>query len=194
MSFEDSILRNVERDQGRAEKLSPAIEKAHTRTQDIFKREAIDMDAFRQSAQGGGIYPDAEVEADMMRVKDLKKKFRLQETEEQEIVHMKASVAEGLIYRGISKYGWFPQARAIKTAEYDDFVNGIDIMAEFGDDGRIPQNVMGLMIDVTFSGNALEKKFGRIKKEIREGHLATIKYFHSRTTPALWENFLTCLA
>lgn len=188
-SFENAVLRSADYDKTNPEKISPIVEKAYKRTTDIFKREAVSMDAFKQDGKGGGLYSEQEVEANKEAVRDMKKKFDLQDSIENRQKLIKATVAEGLIYRGISKYGWFPGAKAIKTCEYDDYVNGIDLMAEFGGDGQSPQNVMGLMIDVTFSGRALEKKFARIEQEIEEGHLASIKYFHSKNNPRFMGRF-----
>lgn len=188
-SFENEVLGNADYDKGNPEKISPTIEKAHTRTTGMFKSEAINMDTFKQDGNRGGIYTEQDIEADKVTVREMKRKFKLQDTAEERRKLMKATVAEGIIYRGISKYNWFPGAKAIKTCEYDDIANGIDLIAEFGGDGQSPQNVMGLMIDVTFSGRKIEKKFERIKREIEEGHLASIKYFHSKNNPRFMGRF-----
>jgi hypothetical protein len=188
MGFEDQFLAGMDRNRRSVEFLHPNIEKAHRRTEHIFRKEAIDMELFKCTEDGRkGVYASEEVDQDLLKTKVWKEKFRKGETDVQKNLRAQAEVVEGLVYRGIGKYGWFADAEAIKTADFDDYKNGVDLMIEFGHKGQSPQKVLGLMVDITFSGDrntgALDKKIERIQKEIEEGHLASVKYFQSRNAP-----------
>ncbi|OGI22104.1 MAG: hypothetical protein A2808_03710 [Candidatus Moranbacteria bacterium RIFCSPHIGHO2_01_FULL_55_24] len=175
MGFEDNFLAGLDRKKESKDFLHPNIEKAHRRTEEIFKKEAIQLDEFIDP------YPEDQVSADKSKAADLKKKFETNEP------HKKyADVMEGVIYRQIGRSGWFGEkAQAIKTSLYDDYINGIDLMVEFEEESRAFRH-LGLAIDVTFSADrnsgTLDKKFDRIKKEMDEGHLAQVKYFKSKNS------------
>jgi hypothetical protein len=183
MGFEENFLDGLDRKRENKDYLSPNVEKAHHRTEDIFKREAIKLADF----VGIQPYSDTQIAADMNKARELKARF--QTTEAHKIY---ADVMEGLIYRQIGRSGWFgPEAAAIKTSDYDDYVNGVDLMVEFEGESRSRRH-LGLAIDVTFSADAntgtLDKKFDRIKKEIDGGSLAQVRYFKSRNTRMIFEN------
>jgi len=92
-----------------------------------------------------------------------------------------ADILEYQIYLGINKHNWIPFCRAIKTSDYDDIVNGVDMVVEYNNNESFGH--LGLGVDVSFSKN-LDKKFLRIKNEIdnfdgNNNRLAEIKYFKS---------------
>jgi hypothetical protein len=66
--------------------------------------------------------------------------------------------------------------RTRKASRYDDVVNGVDTIAEIEQENSTSH--LALAIDVTH-GVMLQKKFDRIKREIDEGTLTTIKYFEN---------------
>jgi hypothetical protein len=183
MGFEDNFLAGLDRRRQSKDFLHPNIEKAHHRTEEIFRKEAIQLDDFI----GKQPYSDDQINADKLKAKELKKRF---ETEDP---HKKyADVMEGLIYRQISQSGWFGEkAMPIKTSLYDDYINGVDLMVEFEEESRAKRH-LGLAVDVTFSADAntgtLDKKFDRMKKEIDEGHLAEVRYFKSKNRRMIFEN------
>lgn len=188
-NFEDRFLAGLDKKRQTKEFLHPNIEKARFRTEQLFKKEEIQMEDFVRSEDGRrGVYSKEEIEADRQKAAGLKKKFRAEENETQRNLRAQAEVAEGLIFSGALQRGWFgTEATPLKTSEFDDYIHGVDLMIEFGAEGSLPQNVLGLMVDVTFAADrntgALDKKIDRIKKEIEEGHLAGIKYFKSKNDP-----------
>lgn len=94
-----------------------------------------------------------------------------------------AEIAEYDLIRGINLGGWIPQGRAIKTSEYDDIYNGVDLVIEIGSKESAIGH-LGLGVDVSFSLD-LQKKFQRIKDDIdafdgEDHRLGVVKYFKSK--------------
>ncbi len=95
-----------------------------------------------------------------------------------------AEVLEYQIIRGINIGNWIPFCSAIKTSEYDDIANGVDMVMEFQKSQQLGH--LGLGIDISFSHN-LHNKFQRIKNEIdaydgARNRLGTVKYYQSHQT------------
>ena len=95
-----------------------------------------------------------------------------------------AEILEYQIIKGINGHNWIPLCQAIKTSEYDDIANGVDLVLEFQDKHHV--NHLGMGIDISFSRN-LTKKFERIKNEIdsydgKENRMGVVKYFNSQKT------------
>lgn len=95
-----------------------------------------------------------------------------------------AEVLEYQILNGINVGKWLPACTAIKTSEYDDIANGVDLVVSYKNGSG--SGHMGLGVDISFSHN-LQTKFQRIKEEIdlydgRDNFLGEVKYFSDRTT------------
>lgn len=95
-----------------------------------------------------------------------------------------AEILEYQIISGINMGKWLPGCTAIKTSEYDDIKNGMDLVLSYGQGGQ--SSHMGLGVDISFSHN-LDKKFKRIKNEIdnydgEHNVLGEVKYFSDRKT------------
>ncbi len=72
---------------------------------------------------------------------------------------------------------WFGgNAFTMKTSEYDDFENGVDMVIEFREDDPAETSHLGLATDVTFRTDSTSK-FNHIKGLIDKGRMATVKYF-----------------
>lgn len=94
-----------------------------------------------------------------------------------------ADIVEAILYEHIEQSNWFGEkASTIKTSQFDDIRNGVDLIIEFEEatEGFLH---MGLAVDVTFGETALQDKIQKIKREIEEGKLAEIKYFESDRSP-----------
>ena len=94
-----------------------------------------------------------------------------------------ADIVEAILYEHIEQSNWFGEkASTIKTSQFDDLRNGVDLIVEFEEaaEGFLH---MGLAVDVTFGEMALQDKIQKIKREIEEGKLAEIKYFESDRSP-----------
>jgi hypothetical protein len=175
MSFENPIQggRAAFREHHSPEYLHPIIEKAAAKARETFKRDGIDPLAFTPP------YDTADVLRDIAKAHDLERKFNAEER-----VHkLYADAFEGVIYENIELQDWLGRsARTIKTSQYDDYVNGVDLMVEFEHDDRFVSH-LGLGVDVTFGTASMEKKFARIREEIAAGKLGTVKYFASEQSP-----------
>jgi hypothetical protein len=88
-----------------------------------------------------------------------------------------SEITESYLLRGINESKWIPYCNAIKTSDFDDYERGVDIVLEFqkGDESA---SHIGLGIDVTFSAS-LENKLRKIKDDIDDGFLPSLKYFDS---------------
>lgn len=80
-------------------------------------------------------------------------------------------ISEGLVCNLINQGLLFGKtARAVKTNQYDDYINHVDLFVNF-----LGGPVRHLAIDVTYSATLL-KKFNRLRRNIASGKLATISY------------------
>jgi hypothetical protein len=87
-----------------------------------------------------------------------------------------ATILEAVICSQVNTAQWFgPYAKALKASDLDDFKHGVDevLMVK---PPQLAANYLGLGIDVTYGGSYMEAKFQRIKDEIDNGQLTTIKY------------------
>lgn len=190
MGFEDNFLGNLDRRKRdetreagdrRVEQINSSIHtlipKEYPEAKELIDSNSIDMDSFRD------LYGDDRVDADEKEVRRLESRFARSDqkvlsggvTKEQ--VHQLSVISESFLLRGFNEGEWVPYCGAIKTTEYDDYVNGVDLVLEYKK-AEDPASHLGLAIDVTFS-NDLERKLSKIKEEIAKGTLTRIKYFDS---------------
>ncbi len=157
----------------RGEGVLPALDKANK----FLKANTVNMQSF-----AGRAYPAEEIQKDLRyvgvvedRIKSRDADKRAQWGNEVDKTTNLARIFEAIILDGASRGEWFgPDVRAFKSAPFDDYKNGVDIIVEFikrSSAGRY----LGLAVDVSFSGD-LMKKFERIRREIVAGELAMIKY------------------
>lgn len=153
------------------------IPKEYPEAKKLIESSAIDMGSFRD------LYGDERVGADEKEVRRLRARFARADQRilpggaTQEQVHKLSVISESFLLRGLNEGDWVPYCGAIKTTEYDDFVNGVDLVLEYKK-AEDPASHLGLAIDVTFSKD-LERKLSKIKEEIAKGTLTRIKYFDS---------------
>lgn len=146
-------------------------EKIYEKSKNILDRDAIDLGGFKH------LYGDEIVKKDTEYVIRMEKTFSSEATEEQKEAEKLAVILEAVIHENTELNNWLGEnASTIKTSRYDDIKNGVDNIVEF-EEGRSASHI-ALAIDTTFSTDIV-KKFERIKKEIDNGELATIKYFAS---------------
>lgn len=136
------------------------------------------------------IYSESRVQSDLREVANIKAKQEQSDRELQTSLGLSqleslkiAEIAEYDILRGINLGGWIPAGRALKTSEYDDIKNGVDMVVEIGNQASAIGH-LGLAVDVSFSHN-LQAKFARIKHEIdsfdgKKNRLGRVKYFLSQ--------------
>lgn len=129
-----------------------------------------------------GIYPLDKVLEDTQALRIKEKSFLLDMTPEREKAKKIATILEAILAVGITHSGWYgDKVRIYPPSKYDDYVNGIDGILEFGLDDK-ESDYLALGIDVTFRNlkeELFKKKVGRLLRKIREGEPAKVKYFQS---------------
>lgn len=137
----------------------------------ISEMERIPMEEFED------LYGKENVNKDRDYVEELKREFEEEDSPEMKEAYEYSTMYEAVFTDLAEKGKWLgPETMIYNTSEYDDLVNGIDIVAEFSREGMFSH--LGLAIDVTFS-KEVKKKLIRIKKEIKSGDLAKVKYYNS---------------
>jgi len=174
---EDKRKQNTERIEQISSSISRLIPAEHKEAKRHIQNIAIDIDSFRD------LYGEEVVEADAAAVQRLRERFARDEktvlpngvTFEQ--IRQLSEISESFLLKGLNEAKWVPYCGGIKTSEYDDYMNGIDLVLEFQKADH-PASHIGLGVDVTFSNN-LTRKIAKVKQEISAGRLASIKYFDS---------------
>ncbi len=142
----------------------------------------------KQGVKHAGLYSAEEVEKDKEEILSIKRNFDIKNKSkeleadnyewQQEIMETSRYV-EALFYEKLGgKDGWLPGAMVYKTAEYDDFKNGIDFIVE------LDQEQFGVAIDVTLSRRpeVIIKKLNRVKNLIDHDKLSEAKYYERADT------------
>lgn len=125
------------------------------------------------------LYDKNMIATDVEKAKKLKVKFdqRSEENENLKEAKVLSEILEYIVFDQGESANWFGEnAYMIKTSDFDDFINGIDVVAEF-DLGESVSRA-GFAIDATF-GHSPITKIEKIKQEIREGKDGVVKYFES---------------
>lgn len=126
------------------------------------------------------LYGDEEVHRNLEAVIGLKKEFDSISTSEDIEAKKLADVLEFIMNKQIELSDWLGEGVCTyKTAYYDDWVNGVDTLLEFNREDDMSA-YMGIAFDITYSEH-LHKKLNRIKEEIKNGRMATVKYFKSES-------------
>lgn len=186
MGFEDNFLRGIDRNRAeertqRREQIGDSIESILPQEHEIasqhLRKSAIRIGDFRN------LYGTENIERDISEVYRLKKAFHHSNKQEFhngltfEDTTKLSEITESYLLRGINESNWIPYCSAIKTSDFDDYKNGLDLVLEHQREDN-PANHVGLGIDVTFSAT-LDKKLKRIRDDIENGTLANLKYFDS---------------
>ncbi|HMP67699.1 MAG TPA: hypothetical protein PKA60_03045 [Candidatus Paceibacterota bacterium] len=152
-------------------KMPQALEKA----KEIMAEYKIDPESFSD------LYNPSSVNDDKKYVAEMKIKFDLQNTEQYEVINNQlAEIFEAIIFDEGESANWFgDNSFLIKTSDYDDIKNGVDMVVEYDEDEGVSR--IAAAIDVTFS-HLVGKKIDRIKNDILSGNLGQIKYFTSEVS------------
>src|SRR4030042_2163395 len=119
------------------------------------------------------------VEKDLEYVEEKEKKFMTSDKARDRKLEKFAIILEAIIYEQIEENYWLGEdAYTVKTARYDDIYNRVDEWVEFRLKDISKTSHLALGFDVTF-GSRLDDKIKKIKDDIAEGKLSTIKYFKS---------------
>ncbi len=174
----------------------PSIEKnkeqirleAHAKATALFEREVIDEKSFLLNEDTGkGVYSQEMIDKNLAEVKRLDDIFTAeknnihpnQEGSNNNEVKEYGDILEAIILNQVES--WFssgdgkPSPKGIKTAKFDDYKNGVDLLVEI-EGGEKP---LALAVDVTFGFKGLEKKINRILSDIESGDLGSVRYYKS---------------
>lgn len=146
------------------------LEKVYREIVDAAREYKIDMNDFSE------IYGDLTKDAELVSRYEANngKENTPKENEAKKI----AKIFEAILCQQTELSEWLgSDVTTMLCSDYDDYVNGVDIVAEFSE-GDFSPSYLGLAVDATYSSD-LSKKFKKIKNEIASGKMAEIKYFKS---------------
>lgn len=136
-----------------------------------------------------GFYNEEEVRSDISYKERLRETFTYKkeyyEDENSEVLErMKriSDIYEGVIVEQAEQNAWFGDCvNFYPTSEYDDFVHGVDGVAEFVDENQEENDHIAMSFDVVFSKHAerVVQKLDKTRKLIDRGKLAEVKYFEN---------------
>lgn len=186
MNSEQAAINTLDR-QTRKDNIKGTVEKLlpqHPRIESIMQKIAINPESFSSP------HDDAMIASDMKYVARRKSQFAQEAGNAgpngltQGEIKKLAEILEYEVIKGINMGGWLPYCNAIKTSEYDDIANGVDLVVAF-QKGQESSH-LGIGVDISFSQN-LNGKFQRIKDEIdnydaEDNQLGTVRYFRSKQT------------
>lgn len=163
MGFENNAIRELD-NMNPGE--HPVIEKMHGTAIEILSKNAFCPEDFSDT------YNQEMIDDDLAHVEKLKSKF-----EDSEIKRA-ADVLEAILYLHSEQSNWLgPNVETMRPSEYDDYVNGVDLISEFTTEDTTSHLALG--VDITFASESLGNKFTHIKNEIDNDNLAEVKYFES---------------
>jgi hypothetical protein len=141
-----------------------------------------------ESFRGQKFYDDAEIDRDLERCKNLKEIFESKNASKSEVEreqYERGLVAEYTFRQALAEYGWLAKKiKVIVTSEFDDFVGGIDSVAQIETGpGRFEH--LGLAIDFAASMNDVGEKLRRTFDSLDLGFSSSVKYFDSEKTGKL---------
>jgi hypothetical protein len=88
-----------------------------------------------------------------------------------------AGIFEAITLEHAELSNWLGQdVTMLKTTLYDDYFNGVDLIAEWQQKGRA-SSALALAVDITFGARTVERKLQHIRRDIDKGDLGKIKYF-----------------
>lgn len=154
--------------------LSPRLRLVHEQMQ---KTVLTNPDYAIQEGEFSSVYAQETIERDVALTKRLRASFSRDSSEADRNTKKVAEVLEGLVLMNSELNNWLGNATTLKSSEYDDYVNGVDMISEW----KSPEGpqVLALAVDVTFGSQAVAKKIARIKSEMQAGKLGSIKYFRT---------------
>ncbi len=177
MGYEDNFLNNLDR-KLEMEQKNPLEDEVLVKRLSIRASEKIfgsraNLDDFSDT------YSPEEINEDKERVAFLEGKFNELMTPAQEQMKDIATIFEAIVIDEAESSEWLG-SRAIvhPSSEYDDFMNGVDAVAEFKNP-EDESDFLALAMDVTFSSDVanIEKKINKVLKTVRDGVLTPLKYF-----------------
>lgn len=98
-------------------------------------------------------------------------------------------VLESAVLDLANNHQWLGEnSEIVRASKYDDLIHKIDMIATLAPSNCIP-STFELGADLTFSLAKAGKKFERNLRQAKQGHLSSIKYFHSELTGFTGQKF-----
>jgi hypothetical protein len=177
MKYEDSLLRNIDRKR-KSEKLDAGaqyIDAAEKRAKLILQKPEYAI----QAPDFFDLYGKESVMKDMWEVKRKQDNIKQEDSPVSAEDAKLAGIFEAITLEHAELSNWLGEDVAmLKTSLYDDYFNGIDLIAEWQQEGR-ESHVLALAVDITFGAKTVERKLEHIRRDIDKGELGQIKYFKS---------------
>jgi len=177
MSYEDNFLNSLDYKIKQEEK-NPLEDETLVKKLGERAREKI-FSARPELDDFSGLYSTEEINEDKERVSFLQDKFNEIMTPSQERMKEVAAIFEAIVIDEAESSEWLGSRAIVYSAsEYDDFMNGVDAVAEFKNNEN-ESDFLALAMDVTFSSDIenIEKKINRVLKSVKDGVLTPLKYF-----------------
>lgn len=88
-------------------------------------------------------------------------------------------ILEAIVTEQIELNEWLgPNVDTQQTTDYDDYINGIDFVAEFNEEGALRH--MGFAIDATYGKKeVIRLKLEKIRSQLHRGELGEVQYFQT---------------
>ncbi|PIR83014.1 hypothetical protein COU19_02505 [Candidatus Kaiserbacteria bacterium CG10_big_fil_rev_8_21_14_0_10_56_12] len=173
MSIEDRLIRNIDNERRHSStELSPLMKRAYTEAQALLENPDYTI----QESEFASLYGDTAVQQDIALTNRLKEQFKARNSPEEERQKKVADIFEAIVLVQSESNEWLGGAQTLKTSPYEDFINKVDMIAEWSTptDGS---RVLALAVDVTFGTMSIRRKLADIKSEIDGDKLGSIKYF-----------------
>ncbi len=173
MNIEDRMVRKIDQDRSRNRlELSPTMALAYEKANGVLSNP----DYAIREADFIPVYGPEIVAADTAFANRLKSEFDVRDTPEEKKLKQIADIFEAIVLIESESSEWFGNARTLKTSPFDDYINKVDMIAEWftPEDGS---RLLALAVDVTFGTKNIQRKLEAIKMEIDSGKLGSIKYF-----------------
>ncbi len=177
MNPERMAQANIDRSRQNRSELSPLMNTAYEKA---AKEVLSNPDySIQESEFTGGefpVYDKHSVDADIATGKRLHDNFEARQTSQEGNSKKIADTLEAIVLMETEMSDWFGNATTFKTSRFDDYVNKVDMLAEW----NTPQTgsqVLALGLDVTFGTMKIEQKIASIKEEIDRDKLGMVRYF-----------------
>lgn len=119
------------------------------------------------------------VQQDLDKIAEIEDRFSKKSLNpKQERLKNVSDILEALIVEQAEQSDWFgSETTFYPTSKYDDYINGIDGVVEFGSIDS--EQRTGVSFDVVFASDRgrIISKLNRTKQRIKEGELTEVKYF-----------------
>jgi hypothetical protein len=144
------------------------LKRAEQKSSVVNKKYTLEMAPFIQ------LYTRAQVLNDYTEVAKKRAGFENNNSTPERL----GKVFESAFLDSANNHQWFgKQSEIVKSSLYDDF-HGVDMIVTMMPEGKRAQNFL-VSSDLTFSNNSFGTKFELTLRNIQQGNLATVKYFHS---------------